>query len=504
MAKWINGENNVPILSGLDDTTKGVVGYVYFDEDGNPLEDNATLESGKSYKVKAIFLGDNAKNYEFVTEDGLPTPNESAETDMEAFTVTASNSGGNLGGITGGDGQENPDEPTPSGDALGELLAKIKDLPLWQLIASVISILLTLIFVSKGIGYASKQKENKRQMQKYSTFYATAFLGISVTNWTIIACILIGVAVLAFIFMLLEKSGYKKSQRSLEDSKEEYDRNQKDVDNKRRDEQMQMMLMGMLGGNANGGGGAQQGFTYAQPMIGLGADDIRGIVADTMNNMLPNVQQYLPQEASYNDELVQQLIEQNAQNEERIRQLTEQNEERIRELTKHNEELMERLVDKISEERKESIDENAIEKLVEKLAKQQELEHEAQIQAEKEAAAANANEEIIKNLVEGQKAIMEKLSKQDEENAIIVEKTKKDEKDEKIEMLIKANENLVRNQEMLMNKVNELAMSNAMSNAVNSAVSNAMNRQQIVPIMQQPTERIIEKPVEKIVEKEVR
>ncbi|MDE5549380.1 MAG: hypothetical protein K2J13_03915, partial [Clostridia bacterium] len=114
------------------------------------------------------------------------------------------------------------------------------------------------------------------------------------------------------------------------------------------------------------------------------------------------------------------------------------------------------------------------------------------------------NDEIIKSLVEGQKEIMEKLSKHEYENTGATEIVKKDEKDEKIEMLIKANENLARNQEMLMNKVNELAMSNAMSNAVNSAVSNAMNRQQIVPIMQQPTERIIEKPVEKIVEKEVR
>ena len=74
---------------------------------------------------------------------------------------------------------------------------------LFRYIASVISIILILIFTSKGINYASRRRENKKIMQsKYSTFYATAFLGISVTNWTVIASVIMGVAVLSFVFLL--------------------------------------------------------------------------------------------------------------------------------------------------------------------------------------------------------------------------------------------------------------------------------------------------------------
>ena len=148
------------------------------------------------------------------------------------------------------------------------------------------------------------------------------------TKWTIMAGVLMGAAVIAFVFMLIEKRGYKKSVRELDEAKDEYDRSE----NKRRDEDMKMMFMHMMGGNMKGGanGQAQGGYAYAQPA--LGAEEIRGIVSETMTAMLPNMQQYLPQQASSNDELVQKLIEQNAANEERIRLLNEQNEARIERL----------------------------------------------------------------------------------------------------------------------------------------------------------------------------
>ncbi|MDE6614415.1 MAG: hypothetical protein K2K24_02790, partial [Clostridia bacterium] len=50
-AVW-NTSEQIPILSNLDESTKAIIGYVYYDEDGNPLDDNAQLEAGKSYKVK--------------------------------------------------------------------------------------------------------------------------------------------------------------------------------------------------------------------------------------------------------------------------------------------------------------------------------------------------------------------------------------------------------------------------------------------------------------------
>ncbi|MDE6614864.1 MAG: hypothetical protein K2K24_05080, partial [Clostridia bacterium] len=344
VVEW-NTTGDTPIISGLDELSKGVVGYVYYNDDGTSLEDGAQLERGKSYKIKAILIGENAKNFSFITKDGEPTPSESTETEEIAFAVKASNSVGNLGGVTGGDGQDQSEPPASNDDNfsnMGETLKKW-----WQVIVSVISIVLTLIFISKGIGYAGKRKKIKKTIdKKYSTAYyavgGMGLFGLPYNTWTIIACIMVGVAVLAFIFMLLQKRMLSKAEEELDDAKDECAKNQKEAENK----QMQMMLMGMMGGNSSGG----QGFAYPQ---GVSADEMRLMINDAMSNMLPNVTQYLPQQASANDELVQQLVEQNAHNEERIRNLTERNEERIRQLTEQNEQMMERLMDKMSEQPKE-------------------------------------------------------------------------------------------------------------------------------------------------------
>ena len=40
--KWVKDDNGIPSLSGLTDTQKEIVGYVYLNEDGAPLEDGAT------------------------------------------------------------------------------------------------------------------------------------------------------------------------------------------------------------------------------------------------------------------------------------------------------------------------------------------------------------------------------------------------------------------------------------------------------------------------------
>ena len=452
-AEW-DTTGDIPTLKGLSDEEKEIVEYVYTDSEGNVIDDISTVEAG-NYKVIARIKSEYAGNYVFVDGDGQVLENANAT--EQTFEIEAQEPENPDDPIVPVD-PTNPDDPQPPAneDDFGNVVETLKKW--WQVIASVISIILIIIFTAKGIGYGAKAKENKRLADSKYSVYAVGLFGISMTNWTIIACILMGVAVLAFIFMLLEKNVYKKSQRYLDDAKEEYAKNEKDAENKRRDEQMQMMLMGMLGG-VNGQNGGGQSFVYQQP--GLGADDIRGIVADTMSNMLPNVTQYLPQEASHSDELIQQLIEQNEQNEERMRHMNEENEERIKQLTESNE--------------------RAIEKLVEKLSTQQTTAKEA----EREVAAASVNDEIIRSLLEGQRAIMEKLSRQDEDKHS-VKVIERDSKDEKIEMLM-------RNQEVLMSKISDMAM--------NNAVNSVMNRQ---IIMQQPSEKVIvEKPVEKIVEKEV-
>ncbi|MDE6758566.1 MAG: hypothetical protein K2J89_04735, partial [Clostridia bacterium] len=325
----------------------------------------------------------------------------------------------------------------------------------WQVIASVASIVLIIIFVAKGASYASKKKENKRTVEgKYNSFYVAGLFGLSMTNWTIIASVLMGLAVLSFVFMLLEKRGYKKSQRILEDAKDEYARNREE-----------MMYMRIMGGNANVGGAVgQQSYAYAQPAIGI--EDMRGMINEAVSAMLPNVQQYLPQQASTNDELVQRLLEQNAQNEDRI----------------------EKFLEKLAEQptKREFVDDEAIDKLVKKLSEQQSVEK----VAENEVATTTVNVEIIEELKESiRKEIQTQMIATGEKSV------EEDNNAKKIEMLVKTNESLMRNQEMLMKQIVELS-------------ANRNNEKQVVlPIMQQPSEkvveRIVEKPVEKIIEKEI-
>ncbi|MDE5549494.1 MAG: hypothetical protein K2J13_04505, partial [Clostridia bacterium] len=157
---------------------------------------------------------------------------------------------------------------------------------------------------------------------------------------------------------------------------------------------------------------------------------------------------------------------------------------------------------------KSGVSEDTIERLVEKLSAQQVAARET----EREVASANANDEIIKSLIEGQKAIMEKLSRQDEEKQSL-KVVEKDGKDERIEMLM-------RNQERLMEKVIELSARNAdkpterlMERVIEMSAKNEKNSTErlmekmielSVKADNRQTERIVEKPVERIIEKEVR
>ncbi|MBD5101075.1 MAG: hypothetical protein HDT29_07540 [Clostridiales bacterium] len=350
--------------------------------------------------------------------------------------------------------------------------------------------------MGKGMGYAGKRKKAKKTVEKrYTAYYVISgvgLFGLPNTTWTVIACILAGVAVLAFVFMLLQKRAYNKALEDMEDAKEEYARN--------REEANFMRMTGAMNGGMNGGMGmaGQAGVVYQQPQFAI--EDMRGMINEAMSNMLPTVTQYLPQQASVNDELVQQLVEQNAQNEERIRQLTQENEERIRELTEQNQEIIrnlaqgqEILMQRLSEQPKDTVNEEVIEKLVEKLAKQQVEEKEA----EKEVASAVVDEKTIEELKETIRQEVQSLI-----NATTTKTVEKDSKDEKIEMLM-------RNQEMLMRQMMEMASRNN-------------DKQVVMPYMSQPSERLMEKmidlatktaekstekyvpvPVEKIVEKEV-
>ncbi|MDE7191082.1 MAG: hypothetical protein K2O35_01200, partial [Clostridia bacterium] len=56
-AVW-DTSGQIPEIANLSESQKGVIGYIYYDADGNQLEDGAQLEVGKTYSVKAILKGD--------------------------------------------------------------------------------------------------------------------------------------------------------------------------------------------------------------------------------------------------------------------------------------------------------------------------------------------------------------------------------------------------------------------------------------------------------------
>ena len=214
-------------------------------------EDNAVdykdLQAGNTYRIRAK-IKDSEKNH-FIFADG------SMETDWQEFSVSANDK------LTDPNDSKNPyypqvdpdlptdgNEPTnpdgedgdgEDGNSFEKVLEVLKEW--WQVIASGVSIVLIIIFTAKGIGYASKKKENKRIVEsKYKTYYVTGgtgLFGLSMTNWTIIASVLMGLAVLSFVFMLIEKRGYKKSLRNLDEAKDEFERNQRDIENKKKEEE---------------------------------------------------------------------------------------------------------------------------------------------------------------------------------------------------------------------------------------------------------------------------
>ncbi|MDE6372538.1 MAG: hypothetical protein K2L61_03230, partial [Clostridia bacterium] len=370
-----------------------------------------------TYSVKAILTGDNAKNYEFVSEEGEVLPNET-ETEEKDFTISASGGSGNV--IGGVDSGNDPSGNNPSGDGgtLDEILAKLKEMPLWQIIVGVISIILTIIFLSKTASYDSKRRKYNKKADKLDTsMYAGTYLGLAMSIWTAIACVLIGLAVVSFVMMLIAKSRCNKAEENYEDCLQEYNRNQKDIDERKRDENMRIMLMGLMGGNGNIG---QGGYAVQQ---GLGADEIRGIVSDTMTAMLPGMQQMLPQQASSNDEVIKSLVEEQKAMREVMQKIaehpaekvierevavsnvkdetilkvvakTEENDDTIKQLLRNQEKLMEKILELSANAQPQVVEkviekEIPVEKIVEKVV-------EVPVEVEKEVKVEVPIEKVVK------------------------------------------------------------------------------------------------------------
>ncbi|MDE6472541.1 MAG: hypothetical protein K2L52_05895, partial [Clostridia bacterium] len=352
------------------------------------------------------------------------------------------------------------ENPGGSFGSLDELLKKLKEFPIWQLIASVISIILIMIFLSKTAGYNSKRKKFNKKAEKLDTVYAGVFLGMAMTAWTAIACVLMGLAVVSLVIMIIAKKRCNSAEEEYEERFAEYQRN----DAKQRDENMRMMFMGMMGGNAGAGQGGPQGGYMGG--YGLGAEEIRGIVSETMTAMLPGMQQMLPQQASTNDEVIQQMM-------------------RTQEELAHNQELLMKQIAEGASDRTDTIVERVIattatnnDEILKKLVENQELlmqkmtEKPDERVIEREVASSGVNDEAIKSLIEGQRIIMEKLANQSNQPQII-------EKEVPVEKIVE--------------KVVEVPVE----------VEKVVEKEVVKEV---PVEKIVEVPVEveKIVEKEVR
>ncbi|MDE5755467.1 MAG: hypothetical protein K2I23_00015, partial [Clostridia bacterium] len=324
-AQW-DTHGKTPVLDGLSDSDKQVIEYEYVDENGNVVE-ASQLEAGKSYNVQAHIKSEYTNNYEFVGEDGevLAEPTKTGE---ESFVMKDYDPGDPNDPKNPNSPNYNPNGSDGNGSG-GVGLGNIEEFlqKYWQPIVTLISIILTIIFTSKGIGYANKRKRLKKTIEKkYSSYYAvagTGLFGLTYTNWTVVACIAMGLAVLALAFMIIEKHMLVKVEEELDDARDEYERNKADVEERKRDENMRMMLMGIMGGNSGGNGNGQGPYVVQQ---GLGADEIRGIVSETMTALLPGMQQLLPQQASSNDEVIQRLVE---NQEILMRKMSEQPVERV-------------------------------------------------------------------------------------------------------------------------------------------------------------------------------
>ncbi len=335
------------------------------DSDGNPLE-GVNLTFGGDY-TNSIYAGEYTVT---ATVEGNYFIRQGA-TFKYKITLNADGEGANPDGT--GSGDINSGESNGGGTVdLSNIVNILKEY--WQAIASGISIILIIAFLAKTASYEGRRKKaNKTADERYKSYYAGAvgLFGLASTAWTAIACVLMGCAVASLVIMLIAKSRCVKAEDDLAYSKEEYERNRSEMEAKQRDENMRMMLMGIMGGNSNGGNmgqGMPQG-AYMGGGYGLGVEEMRGLISETVSALLPGVQQMLPQQASVSDEVLKQLTEEMKSNREDIRK---------------NEETMRDIMKKLVEQPTEKV-------------------------VEREVAATSVNDETLKQMMKNQEVLMEKI-----------------------------------------------------------------------------------------------
>ncbi len=393
-----------PVLN-LEYGQINAIEYTITDEAGNEITGINSLVADTVYKIKASIKAQYQNNIKFSVADdygseydtnyytfsltaadiagGLYDPNDPSNPNYPQVDPDAPNTTPNDPNIPSGDINSGNEPGEDKGGVDFDKISKILK-EWWQVIASGISIVLIIIFTCKGASNLSKAKKAKKATEnRYKAYYAaaTGLFGLAMNTWTIIASILMGLAVASMVFMILTKVKLNKAQEEMEEARYDYESRKKDEEKeeaRRRDEDMKMMFMHMMGGN-NGGAGNQG--AYAQQ--GINMDDMRGLISETVSALLPGMQQALPQQASNNDEVINSLIEEQRAMREMMMQFAEKpadnNDELVAKLIEQNETLMRELAEKP-------------ERIV-----------------EKEVVATNVNDETIKQMLSNQEKLMEKI-----------------------------------------------------------------------------------------------
>ncbi len=394
-----------PVLN-LEYGQINAIEYTITDEAGNEITGINSLVADTVYKIKASIKAQYQNNIKFSVADdygseydtnyytfsltaadiagGLYDPNDPSNPNYPQVDPDAPNTTPNDPNIPSGDINNSGNQPgEDKGGVDFDKISKILK-EWWQVIASGISIVLIIIFTCKGASNLSKAKKAKKATEnRYKAYYAaaTGLFGLAMNTWTVIASVLMGLAVASLIFMILTKVKLNKAQEEMEEARYDYESRIKDEekeDARRRDEDMKMMFMHMMGGN-NGGAGNQG--AYAQQ--GINMEDMRGLISETVTALLPGMQQALPQQASNNDEVINSLIEEQRAMREMMMQFAEKpsgnNDELVAKLIEQNETLMRELAEKP-------------ERIV-----------------EKEVVATNVNDETIKQMLSNQEKLMEKI-----------------------------------------------------------------------------------------------
>ncbi|MDE6614879.1 MAG: hypothetical protein K2K24_05155, partial [Clostridia bacterium] len=146
-AVWDTTED-IPVLKDLSEEDLAKIEYVFTDEDGITYK-QSELEVGKIYKVKAVIKEDYEDNYVFVDKKGKVL-DEPTATDEQTFKMKEAPKQDEPTVPVDPETPDDSEKPATSFD-ISKVVEVFKEY--WQLIASVISIILMLIFITKTIGY---------------------------------------------------------------------------------------------------------------------------------------------------------------------------------------------------------------------------------------------------------------------------------------------------------------------------------------------------------------